>query len=216
MAIIKIVKWDDHQHYRDKKSLAWVKLYRDMLTSYTWVSLDDASRVLMVALLLLAGENDNSIPADPAYIQRRAYLSKKPNLQPLVNVGFIEILEGDSRVTLEELYTNSRETLGQRREEKRIYRENIKREEKEKSARAEGVMLSDSEHATLVEKHGEEKVRLFYDRLSAHKLAKGVSYKSDYHAILKWVIASVAEDEARGRIPNRAAVEAWLKEDENA
>ena len=89
---LRIVNWGSYQHYK-RRSPPWIKLHRDLLTSRTWVSLDDASRVLAIASMLLAAEHDNEIPADPAYIQRRAYLHGRPDFAPLIAVGFLEVVE---------------------------------------------------------------------------------------------------------------------------
>lgn len=92
MKVIVIPTWDEYQHYRDRTP-PWIKLHRAMLTSRAWVSLDAQGRELMIALMILAAENDNATPADPGYIQRRAFLAGPPDLQRLVDVGFIEIVE---------------------------------------------------------------------------------------------------------------------------
>lgn len=89
---IRIVEWDTYQHYKDRNP-PWIKLHRGTLTSNTWVTLDDASRVLAIAIMLLAAEKGNRIPAKPDYLKRVAYLHSEPDLRPLVEVGFIEIIE---------------------------------------------------------------------------------------------------------------------------
>lgn len=91
MALYRIVEWEQYQHYRDR-SPPWIKLHRGTLTSRTWVTLDDAGRVLAVACMLIAADTGNEIPTDPAYIRRRAYLDHDPDFAPLVAVGFIELV----------------------------------------------------------------------------------------------------------------------------
>lgn len=90
--IARIINWERHQHYKDRNP-PWIKLHRDLLTSETWVSSDDASKALAIALMVLAAEHGNRIPANPRYIQRRAYLEKEPDLSGLVALQFIEIIE---------------------------------------------------------------------------------------------------------------------------
>lgn len=91
-AYISIVSWAKYQHYKDRNP-PWIKLHRDLLTSETWVSSSDASKALAIALMMLAAEHGNRIPANPRYIQRRAYLEKEPDLQGLVDLQFIEIVQ---------------------------------------------------------------------------------------------------------------------------
>jgi hypothetical protein len=87
----RIVEWDRYQHYKDRDP-PWIKLHRDLLTSQTWVTLADSSRVLAVACMLIAAGTDNRIPANAAYLKRRAYLNKEPDFSPLVACGFVEYI----------------------------------------------------------------------------------------------------------------------------
>jgi hypothetical protein len=88
-SFFRIVNWKRFQHYKERNP-PWIKLHRELLTSRAWISGDDANRTLMVALMLIAADTDNLIPADPDYIQRRAYLNGKPDFSRLVEVGFLE------------------------------------------------------------------------------------------------------------------------------
>lgn len=98
MAYLRIREWARFQHYKDRDP-PWIKLHRELLTSRTWVSLDDASRALAVALMLLAAGTDNKIPADAAYLKRVAYLNSDPDWQPLVKTQFIDVVD-DSGIVL--------------------------------------------------------------------------------------------------------------------
>lgn len=90
MEHFRIRNWQEFQHYKDRNP-PWIKLHRELLNSRTWVALDDASRVLAIAIMLIASENNNEIPLDPGFIQRRAFLSGLPDLEPLFSIGFIEL-----------------------------------------------------------------------------------------------------------------------------
>jgi hypothetical protein len=52
----------------------------------------------------------------------------------------------------------------------------------------ENVSLSDVELEKLLSEHGKEKTDWFLDKLNNYKIASGRKYKSDYHAILNWVV----------------------------
>lgn len=95
-AFYRIVEWSKHQHYKDRDP-PWIKLHRDLLTSQTWVMLSDASRVLAIACMLVAAGTDNKIPPGD-YMKRRAYLHKDPDFKPLVDVGFLELVNDDNAV----------------------------------------------------------------------------------------------------------------------
>jgi len=63
---------------------------------------------------------------------------------------------------------------------------------------AEFVSLTNAEHKALVAKLGsEERVRLCIEILDNYKGANGKKYKSDYRAILNWVIKRLEEDEQK-------------------
>lgn len=82
--------WTKFQHYKNRNP-PWIKLHIEILASEDWVSLDDASKLLAIVCMMIASKNDGHVPDSPEYIQRVAYLDKKPNLKPLVDCGFLEI-----------------------------------------------------------------------------------------------------------------------------
>lgn len=90
--VIRIIKWAEFQHYKDR-SPPWIKLHRSMMTSETWVGASTEGRVLAIACMMLASDTGNSTPANVRYIKRVAYLDFEPDLQELVDLGFIEIIE---------------------------------------------------------------------------------------------------------------------------
>ena len=86
-----IKNWSKYQHYKDRNP-PWIKLHFELLTSPDWVMLDDASRVLSVAIMLIASRNDGRIDCSPnglAYLKRVAYLNTDPDISPLVATGFL-------------------------------------------------------------------------------------------------------------------------------
>ena len=56
---------------------------------------------------------------------------------------------------------------------------------------AEFVSLKESEYQTLTEKYGEQTTKEMINVLDNYKGANGKKYKSDYHAILNWVVERV-------------------------
>ena len=84
-----VKNWRQFQHYRDRNP-PWIKLHFALLSSRDWVTLDDSSRVLAIACMLIASRNEGRVPADPEYIQRVAYLKKPPDFKPLIRCGFLE------------------------------------------------------------------------------------------------------------------------------
>lgn len=89
---IRLRNWKRFQHYHDRNP-PWIKLHRELLTSETWVTLDDASRTLAISLMLLAAGTENRTSADPLYLRRVAYLNSDPDLAPLVKTQFIDLID---------------------------------------------------------------------------------------------------------------------------
>jgi len=90
--MLRVKNWGQVQHYKDRNP-PWIKLHFSLLSSKDWVTLDDASRVLAIACMLIASKSDGQIDdseAGAAYMRRVAYLNKSPNFKPLIECGFLE------------------------------------------------------------------------------------------------------------------------------
>ena len=117
----RVRNWDKFQHYKDRAP-PWIKLHRDLLTSRTWVSGDDASRALAIACMLLAAATDNKIPADPVYVRRVAYLNADPDFSRLAETDFIEFIDENGNVLADAssaLANCTKRSPEERREEER-------------------------------------------------------------------------------------------------
>lgn len=91
-----VKNWRVFQHYKDRNP-PWIKLHFEILSSEDWVNLDDKSRVLAIACMLIASKNEGKVPNNPKYLQRVAYLNTLPNFKPLLDCGFFEkMLANDS------------------------------------------------------------------------------------------------------------------------
>jgi len=115
----KIANWEEFQHYKDRCP-PWVKLHVSLLSSDDWVVSDDASRVLLIASMVVASKNNGKIDASPrglAYMRRVAYLNSEPDLTPLIDSGFLVPLANAS-ATLADASTLQADAT-KRREEKR-------------------------------------------------------------------------------------------------
>ena len=96
MDILQVRNWATYQHYKDRNP-PWIKLHFSLISSKDWVMLDDASRVLALACMLIASRSElgeGRFEADPDYIQRVAYLNTVPDFNPLINTGFLVVASG--------------------------------------------------------------------------------------------------------------------------
>lgn len=127
--VMSVVGWDSFQHYKDRDP-PWIKLYRDLLTTESWVLGTDLSRLVQVASLLLAARYKNQIPLHHALVRRVANLdcNEKSFLEAvdhLVRTNFLQIntVTSDGKVSVQVASTaldqrQSREETEQSRAER--------------------------------------------------------------------------------------------------
>lgn len=215
---MRIKNWRSYQHYTNR-SPEWVKLHFDLLTSSTWVMLDDASRVLAVACMLIASRHNGEIPEDVEYVRRVAYLNTPPDFDPLLKVGFLEKCEnaGENSGGASSVLADASKVLAvdpkclTRGEEKRGEEKRIRREEKREelaSLRSQAttlhgefnnVKLTPEEYDKLLTRHGVDALKAGIEVLSAYieTSQKGKKYTNHYAVMLKpWIW-----DEAALRMP---------------
>ena len=63
--------------------------------------------------------------------------------------------------------------------------------DKNKKKYKDSVFLTKEEHEKLVHRYGDTQTRQLIDKLDLHKGANGKTYKSDYKAILNWVVKAI-------------------------
>src|SRR5712671_1241697 len=93
--ILTVCNWQRFQHYKDRDP-PWVKLYRDLLTTESWVLGTDLSRLVQIASILLAARYSNQIPMQWSLLKKVSSLdcSEKQFLQAvrhLETTNFLEI-----------------------------------------------------------------------------------------------------------------------------
>lgn len=121
---IKIRNWDRWQSYRrDRGQPPWIKIHRKLMRDPNWVALSDAEKGQLIAMWLLAADNDGHIPRDEGTIQKLCYLDKKPDLQMFVNKGFLEKWRQDDAnmtTSIDKLDATETETETEKEKEKNI------------------------------------------------------------------------------------------------
>tara|TARA_R110000751_G_scaffold272625_1_gene372828 strand:- start:459 stop:1322 length:864 start_codon:yes stop_codon:yes gene_type:complete len=91
---LEVKNWSEFQHYKHR-SPPWIKLHFDLLSSHDWVSLPDNSKAILTVCMLIASRNDGRVPWDEQYLKRVGGLSRKPDLKPLIESGFLIIPQAD-------------------------------------------------------------------------------------------------------------------------
>jgi hypothetical protein len=93
--VIVVKNWERFQHYKDRDP-PWVKLYRDILSAESWVLGTDTSRLLQLAIIMLAARYGNRIPLQWNLIRKVASfdfdaVAFETALSHLVAQNFVEI-----------------------------------------------------------------------------------------------------------------------------
>jgi len=190
MKYISIRNYEKYQHYKDRRP-PWIKLYNDLLEDYDFIILPDDSKFHLIGMMLLASRNDNQIPHNLDFISSQLGAKSEVNLKQLKKFLLFSKGRNASTTIADDKQNDALET----ETETETYREETEREKKTlKTSFAEFVTLTEKQHETLVEQHGEESTKAFIEKLNDHKGAKGVKYKSDYHAIRKWVVDAVGKN----------------------
>lgn len=88
--------------------------------------------------------------------------------------------------------TNKQLTKSQQRANKELTTnkniKNVKNDKERKNIYAENVKMKESEYKKLLDEYGQEVLDWMVEKLDNYKGAKGKRYKSDYRAILSWVV----------------------------
>lgn len=98
MNYLRVKNWEQFQHYTDRNP-PWIKLHRSLLDDYEFSRLQDASKAQLILIWLFASQNGGRIPEDASFLQLKLGLKKPPDLEFLVNQGFL-IVEQDASTTL--------------------------------------------------------------------------------------------------------------------
>lgn len=100
MEYLKVNNWEKFQHYKDRNP-PWIKLHRELLTDYQFACLQDASKLHLVLIWLLASQTDNAIPCDSQYLKGVLHLEAEPDLNELINSGFLMREQDESEALAE-------------------------------------------------------------------------------------------------------------------
>lgn len=90
MEYLKIKKWEDYQHYKDRNP-PWIKLHVKILNDKKFISLSRASKCLLMLLWVLGSEEDGIIPndVDELKFRFRDNTIKQSEINLLIDKGFL-------------------------------------------------------------------------------------------------------------------------------
>lgn len=112
MDYLKVKNWDEWQTYRtDRGAPPWIKVHRNLMTSHKWATLSDQEKGQLVSIWIAAADHDGSIPDDCRIIQKICGLDSPPDIEKLIDIGFLERQQNnDAEVTPERRQSDAPET----------------------------------------------------------------------------------------------------------
>jgi hypothetical protein len=96
MKYFSVKDFEKLQHYKDRNP-PWIKLYNELLDDYDFACLQDASKLHLIMIFLLASRTNNKIPYDKNWIKNKINATENVDLEGLEKLGFISITEDDSK-----------------------------------------------------------------------------------------------------------------------
>lgn len=89
---MNVKNWSDFQHYRDGRTVQWIKLYRTLLDNFDFATLSGDDAKVLVLCWLVAAEKDGELPDVPALAFRLRMDPKRlgTSLRNLADKGFLE------------------------------------------------------------------------------------------------------------------------------
>jgi len=88
----RVKNFEKFQHYKERNP-PWIKIHRSIFEDYEFSCLQDASKLHLVLIWLLASQCDNQLPADPEWLKRKLGVNGRVDVQTLIDKGFLLIDE---------------------------------------------------------------------------------------------------------------------------
>lgn len=136
MRYLRVKKWEQFQHYRDRLP-PWIKMHRELLTDYEFCILPDESKAHLMLIWLLASQMDGQVPDDARFIADHIGAKRPINLSILVASGWL-ITEQSASNPLAECEQDASKVLALARS-REAYKEETYKEEAEKAKTRAGA-----------------------------------------------------------------------------
>jgi hypothetical protein len=89
---MRVKNWDRFQHYRDGRTLVWIRLHKALLDNFDFAALSGDDAKVLILCWLVAAEKDGELPDVPALAFRLRMDARKlgTSIRALVDRGFLE------------------------------------------------------------------------------------------------------------------------------
>ena len=134
-------------------------------------------------------------------INPHEYVGKNAKIKiKILDENGLETAFGGVNVDINDNLEGVNDNISTQSKEEKSKEEKKKKEKKNtppKIQYAEYVTMTEIEFNKLIDAHGRQAVDWMIDKLDNHKGAKGANYKSDYRAILSWVVDAYKDSAAK-------------------
>ena len=142
MEYLTIKNFSKFQHYKERNP-PWIKIHRELFLDYEFGRLQDASKLHLMLIWLLASQKDNKLPNDPEYIREQIHVKEEVDLNLLVSKGFLIPLE-ECKQDASTLHTNAdseteTETETETEAEAETEKHELLKKKKRKGGKAENI-----------------------------------------------------------------------------
>ena len=185
------------------KNIVFVKLEKRLLNDHRWFGMTERAQLLYIKLMLGCTETYNKLPIDSLMLRQQLRISwRKEIFNSAIkeiqnnfpkfkkNGKFYYFEEFDTKTNYRQENPSDSEVVPKGATD--IDKE--KEEDKEKEKYGECVSLTKSEYEKLITKYGLGFTKRCIEKLDNYKGANGKKYKSDYRAILNWVVDGIKKD----------------------
>jgi len=98
MGRLRVHDWESWQTYRkDRDPPPWIKVHRRIVHNVKWASLSDAERGQLLAIWVLAADDDGYIPDCPVIVRKLCMMDSELDLWRLVDLGFLDTVTTSRR-----------------------------------------------------------------------------------------------------------------------
>ncbi len=204
---IRIRNWDRYQHY-SRRDPPWIKLYHKLLDDYDYGCLQDASKLLLMTLYMLASRTGNNIPADPEWIKSKGMLKGKVDIKPLIKCNYIEYVadcKQDASNMIAQCKQDASNMIAQCKQDATPETETETETEKKKkppplpkTKYLDSVFLTEPEYKKLQEALGQKSLDVGIEKLDYSITVKGGKYRDHYKTLLNWHKRGYLEENGHG------------------
>lgn len=94
MEYVRVRNWERYQVYKDGRPMKFFRVETSILDDPSFCELANDTACPVFRVMAYAARTGNKIPNDPKWLQAALHLNRAPNIEKMLNAGFLEIENG--------------------------------------------------------------------------------------------------------------------------